>query len=122
NPTFDLAAYIVTKADAEVRRDVDQFIVGFYLAELSRRLEAFEKTADFNLEALEEAYKLASIVKTQEAVMNATFLAKPKKGEPNESVQEAKAEKLALRTKLMLEDAIRYFEEVATSFVEGKHS
>ncbi|KAH7709528.1 Protein C04F6.7 [Aphelenchoides avenae] len=118
NPMFDLAAYIVTGADAEVRREVDLFIVRFYLDELSRRLEEHGKTADFRVEPFEEAYKLASIVKTQEAVMNALFLAKPKKGEADDGVLEAKAAKLALRTKLMLEDAIRYLDEVAKLFGE----
>lgn len=111
---FDLAAYVVTGADGEVRRDADKFLVQFYHDELQRRLDAKGTKIELSVNALTEAYKLASIVKTQEAVCNATWLAKA----GVDAVQDAKKAKLELRARLMLEDAVRYKEEVAVPFTE----
>ncbi|KAH7707456.1 Protein C04F6.7 [Aphelenchoides avenae] len=119
NPMFDLARYLAFCADAEVRREVEAFIFDYYLNELSRRMALKNRKPDFGTSHLKKAYLLAQIQQTTEAIPMVPF-ANNLVSTDNEAVQKAVKAKLALRSRLLMEDAIEAMEAVAKDFLSKK--
>lgn len=116
NPMFDLASFLVPSADGDVRREAEQYVFKLYYDELAAQLKQAGKSVAFDVEQLQQAYKLAFIVKTMEMVQCPPSLAKRIVG-IDERLKEAQVAKIELRTKLVLQDAIRFAEEVGSDFL-----
>ncbi|KAH7713740.1 Protein C04F6.7 [Aphelenchoides avenae] len=119
NPMFDLATFLSQSADAEVRREAEGFIIDLYFDELSAHLKAAGKEVDFGIEVLVKAYKSVFVAKAMETVINISLIEKTLSS-PYEGVREAQMAKMKLRTKLVLEDAVRFIGEVAQDFLKRK--
>ncbi|KAH7712653.1 hypothetical protein AAVH_19995 [Aphelenchoides avenae] len=116
---FDLATFLSQSADAEVRREAEGFVVNVYFDELFSHLTAAGKEVDFGAESLMKAYKSVFVAKAMETVINVSLIEKTLSS-PYEAVREAQVAKMKLRTKLVLEDAVRYIDEVAEDFLNRR--
>lgn len=137
---FDIARYLAMCADAEVRREAEQFIVPFYCAELLRLFEEGGQTPPDGLseEKLTEAFKFALIQQSIESIFIAPFLEKTNRASGrfmlpssmawqylhlgmDEKQIEAEMGKLVLRTRLLLEDAMELVKEMAPDYLQPEN-
>jgi aminoglycoside phosphotransferase (APT) family kinase protein len=64
SPCFDLARFIVTCSDAEIRRGCEYQVVDFYFDYLTKRYKEHGKTPKFTREQAYELYELAFVQET----------------------------------------------------------
>lgn len=119
---LDFAQYLVSCADAEVRREAEQWIVNVYLKELRHLLNDLGKELPdgFDRDRLTEAYQLALITQALRLTVIVSIEQKArddKRNEHNSRILEAESQKLLLRLRLALEDACRAVDQYAGNFV-----
>lgn len=113
NPLYDLASHIAFCADAEVRREAETFVVQYYLDELVRLMRESGSSLkdDITVEKLTQAYKLATIYAAVQSVSSASMLKKANKAKRAGLDAFVQYALIALRTKLLLTDALQMAEE-----------
>uniref|UniRef100_A0A914DBQ6 CHK kinase-like domain-containing protein n=1 Tax=Acrobeloides nanus TaxID=290746 RepID=A0A914DBQ6_9BILA len=111
NPAYDLARLIALCTDAEVRRELDTYIFDLYYENLTNFMAASGKKPEFSVNQFKTAYEYAYV---QQAfglsMLMMVFGQTAGMSDSEKAIHEAKLEKLLLRGKLGMEDAVKILE------------
>lgn len=126
SPMFDLARFIAMGADAEVRREAEQFIFHLYREDLCNALRDMNGDEallnPFTVDALTEAYNLALIQQAIEVSIYAAMKDEELNNREERSrIVAAKNAKYTLKIRLLMEDAVRRMERLRTELARFLH-
>uniref|UniRef100_A0A914DHK3 CHK kinase-like domain-containing protein n=1 Tax=Acrobeloides nanus TaxID=290746 RepID=A0A914DHK3_9BILA len=113
NPMFDLAKLMIFGVDAEIRREVETTIFEHYFNEFLKNVGIhIANPFDGKLDQLKQAYGYCMVYMALElALWSVYFKEATITYETIPEVHEAKMEKLMLRARLALDDAVQFLEK-----------